>query len=126
MRRRRRGDKARVIYGPVPIISIKYMSQALRSVGYQADTLVYEWYSINRRDDFDYTADDFFDAIAGLLKFRERVEHRQSCAGRRFVSNRKSAVARGLKQTVVFDLRNGERLLVGEDDMEALLERFLD
>jgi len=33
-RRRRGGLGPRLVYGPVPIISIKYMSGAMRSAGY--------------------------------------------------------------------------------------------
>jgi glycosyltransferase involved in cell wall biosynthesis len=50
---RRDGRRPRLIYGPTPIISIKYMSQAMRARGYTATTYVYNTYGINSRDDFD-------------------------------------------------------------------------
>jgi glycosyltransferase involved in cell wall biosynthesis len=58
--RRRRGDRPRLVYGPIPIISIKYMSEAMRRVGYDTLTLVHEVYSINARSDFDQTSDTLF------------------------------------------------------------------
>lgn len=58
--RQRRGDKPRLIYGPQPIISIKYMSQAMRQLGYDAATFVNTVYHINSRADYDYCRTDFF------------------------------------------------------------------
>src|SRR6185436_4677209 len=72
------------------------------------------------------TPEDLLDAIAGLLELRERVENRKSRAGGRFVAQREAAIFRGLHQAIELDLRDGERLLVREHDVEALLERFLD
>lgn len=59
--RRRRGDRPRLAYGPIPIISIKYMSEAMRRVGFDTLTLVHEVYSINARGDFDHVGDTMFD-----------------------------------------------------------------
>jgi glycosyltransferase involved in cell wall biosynthesis len=56
-RRRERGLKPRLIYGPVPILSFKYMSRAMREVGYEATTVVDELYVIHKQDDFDVVAD---------------------------------------------------------------------
>jgi glycosyltransferase involved in cell wall biosynthesis len=55
---KRDGRRPRLIYGPTPIISIKYMSQAMRARGYTATTYVYTTYGINSRDDFDYSVLD--------------------------------------------------------------------
>jgi len=52
-RRRRQGMRPRLVYGPTPIISIKYMREAMSSRGYEACTLVYALASINDRSDFD-------------------------------------------------------------------------
>lgn len=50
----RTGDKPSVIRGPMPIINIKYNSQAERLYGYKSDTLVYSVFHINKKSDFDY------------------------------------------------------------------------
>jgi glycosyltransferase involved in cell wall biosynthesis len=56
-RRRESGAPPRLIYGPVPILSFKYMSRAMRSVGYEATTVADELYVIHKREDFDVIAD---------------------------------------------------------------------
>ncbi|PZR66961.1 MAG: hypothetical protein DLM63_07765 [Solirubrobacterales bacterium] len=65
LRRRRRGLRPRLIWGPIPIISIKYWSQALRAQGFTSRTCVFGYYAINQRSDFDFHYDDFLPA--GLL-----------------------------------------------------------
>jgi len=50
----KRSIKPRIIRGPVPIISIKYNSEAERLDGYKSDTIVYSVYHINQKGDFDY------------------------------------------------------------------------
>jgi hypothetical protein len=57
--RRRRGLRPRLIWGPVPIISIKYWSEAMRGAGYESHTCVLHHYEINRREDFDVHRDRF-------------------------------------------------------------------
>lgn len=57
--RRRRGDRPRLVYGPIPIISIKYLSEAMRRVGYESLTLVHEVFAINAPDDFDLHIESF-------------------------------------------------------------------
>ena len=60
-RRRRRARRLpRLVYGPVPIIGIKYMSLAMRRAGYETRTLVQELYAIHRATDFDRFTDTFF------------------------------------------------------------------
>jgi glycosyltransferase involved in cell wall biosynthesis len=49
--------RPRLVYGPVPITSIKYMSLAMRSAGYETLTLVDERYVIHAPDDFDGDTD---------------------------------------------------------------------
>jgi glycosyltransferase involved in cell wall biosynthesis len=49
--------RPRIVWGPVPIISIKYWSEALRRRGFESTTIVYDVYAINRRDDFDRVLD---------------------------------------------------------------------
>jgi hypothetical protein len=54
---RRRSGRPRLVWGPVPIVSIKYWSKALRLRGFESTTIVYSVYSINARDDFDAVLD---------------------------------------------------------------------
>jgi hypothetical protein len=58
-RRRARGDLPRVVWGPTPIISIKYWSQSLRQLGFQSTTLVHSVYPAFKREDFDLHVDAF-------------------------------------------------------------------
>ena len=59
VRRRRSGSRPRLVWGPMPIISIKYWSQAMRERGYESVTCVEDVYSIHSRDDFDRHRCDF-------------------------------------------------------------------
>ncbi|HEX7066988.1 MAG TPA: glycosyltransferase [Candidatus Limnocylindria bacterium] len=52
-RRRMARQRPRLVYGPVPIISIKYMSGSMRALGYETLTLVDERYHIHGPADFD-------------------------------------------------------------------------
>jgi glycosyltransferase involved in cell wall biosynthesis len=49
----RTGAKPRLAYGPVPIISIKYLSRAMQRMGYETVTAVEERYAIHGDGDFD-------------------------------------------------------------------------
>jgi glycosyltransferase involved in cell wall biosynthesis len=55
--RRATGRKPAILWGPIPIINIRYSSRGERLCGYRSDTLVYSVYHINARDDFDYVLD---------------------------------------------------------------------
>jgi hypothetical protein len=57
--RRRRGVRPRLIWGPVPVISLKYWSEAMRRAGYTSLTCVAKIYAINAREDFDVFRDEF-------------------------------------------------------------------
>ena len=57
--RRRRGGEPRLIWGPVPIVSLKYWSRAMRAAGYESLTCVTGAYAINERADFDVHRDEF-------------------------------------------------------------------
>jgi glycosyltransferase involved in cell wall biosynthesis len=57
--RRRRGGMPRLIWGPEPLISIKYWSGSLRARGYESTTLVATVYPANSRGDFDRHRDEF-------------------------------------------------------------------
>lgn len=59
-RRQHDGIKPRLVYGPFPLMNIKYMSKAMHRLGYEASTFVYHIYPAHTRADFDYLLDDFF------------------------------------------------------------------
>jgi glycosyltransferase involved in cell wall biosynthesis len=75
LRRRRRGSLPRLVWGPEPIISIKYWSAALRTRGFASQTCVTGHYLINQRTDFDRYYDSFlpravvFDPLRGYVVF---------------------------------------------------------
>jgi hypothetical protein len=72
--RRRAGLKPRVIWGPVPLISIKFWSAGLRARGYESRTLVESVSVINVREDFDLHREDFLgDGRFGALARDYRV-----------------------------------------------------
>ena len=57
MARRRGHARPRLVWGPVPIINIKYMSRAMREAGYDTLSIVDERYHIHGPDDFDAEVD---------------------------------------------------------------------
>jgi glycosyltransferase involved in cell wall biosynthesis len=58
--RQKTKNKPRLVYGPIPIISIKYMSQAMEQLGYEARTVVYDVYRLHTRSDYNHYIGDFF------------------------------------------------------------------
>jgi len=58
-RRRASGALPRLVWGPVPVIAIKYWSHSLRALGYESQTCVFGHYAINERSDFDVHYDEF-------------------------------------------------------------------
>ena len=74
-RRRARGDRPRLVWGPEPVIAIKYWSHSLRALGYESRTCVFNHYAINERADFDTYYDEFlpagiiFDPLRGYAVF---------------------------------------------------------
>jgi glycosyltransferase involved in cell wall biosynthesis len=58
MRSQRGRHRPRLVYGPTPIHTIRYMSRAMRQLGYAADTVVFSLYRIHERTDFDFVYDD--------------------------------------------------------------------
>jgi hypothetical protein len=58
-RRRLQRDRPRLLWGPTPLISLKYWSAAMRARGYDSLTLADGLMSINRREDFDVHRGDF-------------------------------------------------------------------
>ena len=57
LRREPRAEKPSILWGVTPLISLKYSSAAVRSLGYDSRTVVVGVYSINQRTDFDFTLD---------------------------------------------------------------------
>lgn len=51
--RRPRSEKPRLIWGPVPLLNLKYWSTAMRQAGFESESWVYPPASINRREDYD-------------------------------------------------------------------------
>jgi glycosyltransferase involved in cell wall biosynthesis len=58
-RRRASGDLPRVVWGPTPIINIKYWSQSVKQRGFESSTLVHSVYPAFKREDFDRHFDTF-------------------------------------------------------------------
>jgi len=56
-RRKERGEKPRIIWGPTPILTISVSSRAEKRLGYQSNTLVYQPYYIT--DNFDYNLEKY-------------------------------------------------------------------
>jgi hypothetical protein len=56
--RRLRRDRPRLLWGPTPIISNKYWSQAMRHVGYDSRSVALTVYPANERADFDVHWDE--------------------------------------------------------------------
>jgi Glycosyl transferases group 1 len=69
--RRRRGIRPRLIWGPVPVISLKYWSEAMRRAGYTSLTCVNGTYAINEREDFDVYRDQFGGGSVLATLFRD-------------------------------------------------------
>lgn len=67
-RRRREGRPPRLVYGPTPIISIKYMREAASRLGFEARTIVSDVYAINERSDFDEVLADQFRSLGPLAR----------------------------------------------------------
>lgn len=58
--RRKPVNAPRLVFGPTPLINNKYLSEALRSVGFKTKTLMKSFYSINKSSDFDQYYKDFY------------------------------------------------------------------
>lgn len=70
LRRRNRGEKPRLLYGPSPIISIKYMSEAMAQTGYEARTVVYSSLPIFSQSNYDYPLEHFFPSAGSASAWR--------------------------------------------------------
>jgi Glycosyl transferases group 1 len=70
--RGRRGVRPRLIWGPTPLISLKYWSEAMRRAGFASLTCVTGHYPINRRGDYDVYLDRFGSEgrLPGFARYR--------------------------------------------------------
>ncbi len=57
-RRRQRGLRPRIVWGPVPLISLSYWSRALQTLGYESQTVVTHHYPAYERASFDVYCDE--------------------------------------------------------------------
>ena len=64
--------RQKLIWGPTPIISNTYWSRALREVGWDSITLMSQYYSINKKTDFDLYYEDVVPGWVPKL-FRRRA-----------------------------------------------------
>ncbi len=69
--KRRRGSLPSILWGPTPIINIRYSALADRAYGYRSETLVYGVYRINAGGDFDHVLDRFvrIPLLGGLVPY---------------------------------------------------------
>lgn len=65
--------KDRLIWGPDPLISNKYWSEAMKRAGYASQTVMSEYYSINRREDYDVYYDDMIPRWIRLKPLRKAL-----------------------------------------------------
>src|SRR4051812_46896557 len=55
--------KPRLFWGSVPVKNFSYWNEAMKKEGYDTKTVMHEFYSINKKEDFDAY---FFDIISPL------------------------------------------------------------
>lgn len=81
-RRRARGLRPRIVWGPEPLINVKYWSESMRTQGYDSLTVVQGTYMINERGDFDRLIGEFgpatilFEPLRDHLVFAWVLRHR--------------------------------------------------
>lgn len=71
--RQRSRQPPAVVFGPVPILSIKWIKAAVAEMASEAKTIVYEVYGINRTEDFDVVAGRTFWGINLNEKFARAI-----------------------------------------------------
>lgn len=64
------GKKPRILFLPVPILNNKYWAKALKSRGYKSNTLMSTYYSISKKDDFDYYFEELKEKYRSELMYR--------------------------------------------------------
>ncbi len=84
--RRRRGLRPRLVWGPIPLVSLSYWSRALRQLGFQSHTVVTHHYPAYDRSSFDVYSQELL-AGSRLAWLREyRVMARMLCQADVFIS----------------------------------------
>jgi hypothetical protein len=63
----------RLIWGPDPLISNKYWSEAMKRAGYASQTVMSEYYSINRQEDYDVYYDNLVPRWIRLQPLRKAL-----------------------------------------------------
>jgi glycosyltransferase involved in cell wall biosynthesis len=69
-RRQRADERPRLLYGPTPIISIKYMREAMERAGYEARTVVYSSLPIFADESYDYRLEHFMRSARAASAWR--------------------------------------------------------
>lgn len=59
MKRKKNKSQPKLFWGPVAIINNKYYSQAMQNAGYDSKTFMTDYFSINKRDDYDWYVEDY-------------------------------------------------------------------
>lgn len=62
-----KNKKPKLVFGSDPIINNKYWSMAMKEQGYETKTIVFDYYTINKKDDFDIYYNDFYIKSLGEL-----------------------------------------------------------
>jgi glycosyltransferase involved in cell wall biosynthesis len=63
-----------LVWGTDPIISNKYWSEAMRSIGYKSDTIMSTYYIINNKSDFDIYYDEYFKKYSKIPILKRLIE----------------------------------------------------
>ena len=61
--------KPNLLFGPIPIINNKYWSKAMNEKGYYSRCIMFNYYHINDKEDFDMYYEDFKLKYLGLLNY---------------------------------------------------------
>jgi hypothetical protein len=72
-RRRRQDERPRVLWGPNPVINIRYWSRAMTAMGYDSTTFVTHVPHIAQRADFDVHWDEFLARVPRATPIRDFV-----------------------------------------------------
>ncbi len=58
--KKKRPPSPRLLWGTTPLITNKYFSEALKNIGFESHTLMWTYYSINKKEDFDFYIRELF------------------------------------------------------------------
>lgn len=72
---RPRSEKPSLFFGTLPLINIKFHAEAMRRLGYAAETLVDHVYAINSAGDFDQTLEGLSERVPGLKLLPSALRH---------------------------------------------------